>query len=1541
MNRLLTHLTKWWLPLVALGAATAVVVAAGTSPSAGDISPLETMVRGQTTWLAGGPVSLRVIVSNHQTGRPLTGSVGIWITPTDQQAIGARRLFGGRLARGTVDAKFTAPNVSPGRYELSLQVTTPVGKDTVTRFVQLTRQTQILLTTDKPLYQPGQTIHLRTLALQRPSLLPAAAEQITLEVEDAKGNKVFKQTGVTSKFGLSFADFTLADEVNFGRYTVRAVMEDGRAERTVEVKRYVLPKFKVALTTDRSYYLPGDRLTGKVQCDYFFGKPTSGAEVLITLSSFDIGFKEFAEIKGKTDDTGLFRFEADLPAYFVGQPLEQGNAFVKLDVEVTDKAEHTEKITSTVPVAKDPIIITVVPEAGEIKPNLENSLYVVVATPDGDPVRGAAVRVVPPVGIASSAPRPRVGKTDEAGIFLAQVEPLGPSHLLPEGQAQFRVEVRDPAGRTLVQQVGLSAGQGEQALVLRADRALAKVGESVEFTVISTKQKGTTYVDVIRDNQTILTRAVDLEGGRSQFALPLTHDLQGTLEVHAYQILPDENIIRDTRRIYAAPADDLVVEVRPDQETYRPGGQANLKFSVRDAAGKPTLAALGVTIVDESVFALQEMQPGLERVYFSLEKELLKPRYEIHGFTPEGIITGRLPFETPKPAEEEAARQRAAAVLFAASQPRDPYTLTVNTYDERLEKAREEWVKELARAAERIDRALNSYYQRHRVFLSADEDIATLVDAGLLRKRDLRDRWGHPYRVRWRNASSRLDSAGPDGKWGTRDDLLAISEWLLRGPRHLGGAAGARGGGMAGMADLAIEAQLAEALPRAAMAKEVAAAAEAPAAAQPQVRLRQFFPETMYVNPALITDEQGRAEVTVEMADSITTWRLQALASSQKGQLGSATKGLRVFQDFFIDIDLPVALTQNDEISIPIAIYNYLPRPQTIKLSLEKLPWFDLVGDGGTGASPVSVEKSLEIGASDIRAVYYRIRAKKIGMNALTVHAQGTTLSDAIRRQIEVLPDGEERRDTWNDRLEGTVTRAVTIPQEAIDEASTILVKIYPGLFSQAVEGLDSLLRMPFGCFEQTSSVTYPNVLVLDYLKSTKQAKPEVQMKAEQYINVGYQRLVTFEVKGGGFSWFGEPPAHKVLTAYGLLEFRDMSRVHEVDENVIARTQNWLAGLQDKDGTWEPDKGGIAEGIINRQTDTLRVTAYIAWALAESGYKGEALDRAFAYLDSHWGEAKDPYALAVIANAYLSGKPDSGTVGDVLAALAKLAVVEDKVAYWKSQAPTFTSAQNGSADLETTALAAYALVKSGRHVDLANKAITYLIRAKDSFGTWQTTQATVWALKTLLLSLQRAAQEVDATVTVEVNDKQAASFQLTQENYEVVRQVDARELVHEGKNEVRITLKGKGSALYQVVAKYYLPWEMVKPPAQELLDIDVEYDRTTLAANDTVTARVRVVNNDPRDCNMVVIDLGLPPGFEVLADDLAKLVQQKTIQKFTLAARQIIVYLDRLASRKPLEFSYRLRAKFPIKAVTPASQVYRYYNPEIKATAEPVQLEVL
>nr|NIO72068.1 hypothetical protein [Anaerolineae bacterium] len=241
-----------------------------------------------------------------------------------------------------------------------------------------------------------------------------------------------------------------------------------------------------------------------------------------------------------------------------------------------------------------------------------------------------------------------------------------------------------------------------------------------------------------------------------------------------------------------------------------------------------------------------------------------------------------------------------------------------------------------------------------------------------------------------------------------------------------------------------------------AVAEEVVKEKEAGVGAEQKEmpRLRQYFPEALYWNPEAVTDENGHLTLEIPMADSITTWRLTALASAQEGQLGSATAGIRVFQDFFVDIDLPVYFTQGDEVSVPIAVYNYLPQAQTVQLTLTQEDWFELLDEA---------EKELFIESDDVEVVYFRIRVVQFGTHSLTMTALGEHMSDAIRRSITVYPDGKQLEATFSDRLEEPVEKTVTIPAEAINGTAKITCKIYPGVLSQVVEGLEKLLRLPHG----------------------------------------------------------------------------------------------------------------------------------------------------------------------------------------------------------------------------------------------------------------------------------------------------------------------------------------------------------------------------------------------------------------------------------------------------------------------------------------------
>jgi uncharacterized protein YfaS (alpha-2-macroglobulin family) len=236
--------------------------------------------------------------------------------------------------------------------------------------------------------------------------------------------------------------------------------------------------------------------------------------------------------------------------------------------------------------------------------------------------------------------------------------------------------------------------------------------------------------------------------------------------------------------------------------------------------------------------------------------------------------------------------------------------------------------------------------------------------------------------------------------------------------------------------------------------KEEEAKAPGLAAAQEPPRLRQYFPETLYWNPEAITDESGRLALDVPMADSITTWRLSAQASTKQGELGGLTTGLRVFQDFFIDLDLPVALTQNDEIAVPVSVFNYLAQEQSVRLELTPEDWFELLD---------TPSKEVTIQSNDVGVVYFRIKARNFGRHKLTVTAWGQRMSDAIAKEVRVVPDGKEIRRTHSNWLEDGTKGVVRIPATAIPGTAKVMVKVYPGLLSQVVEGLDGLLRMPFG----------------------------------------------------------------------------------------------------------------------------------------------------------------------------------------------------------------------------------------------------------------------------------------------------------------------------------------------------------------------------------------------------------------------------------------------------------------------------------------------
>jgi hypothetical protein len=675
------------------------------------------------------------------------------------------------------------------------------------------------------------------------------------------------------------------------------------------------------------------------------------------------------------------------------------------------------------------------------------------------------------------------------------------------------------------------------------------VGETMQLVALSPVDFGSIYLDIVKAGQTLSTRSGLVEGGKAEFAVDLSPDLYGTLELHAYKVLLDGTIVRDTRLVVVDEANEVGIAVTPDQDSYLPGEMATLDFHTTDAqdpeAGVQT--ALGLAIVDESVFALQRQDPGFAKLYFMLEQELMEPFYQVKGFEMPAAV----------PVDEEPIREAQDQAVKAtwADVPVLAISNLSNSREEKLDAIRTGqregfdrigtlsalgltlippvmfagvviafWQAGiLKRALVRLLAALGVLTVTGGVlacglvvvatsfFFIGEEWVLVLLGGALglsllaftvyaWARGDPLARFLAQLSLVWIGLVALLVLSAQQG--GEPSEWLAITAflayllipgaYLLFGQgrwiqaRRLFGKLGTGMGALSAVPTLVLMALMvlliagcsgAMESPLGVLSDEVGdvggfasrqAGADWKEAGEPEAlnevgheavgaerpRLRQYFPETLYWAPEVLTDEGGHVSVEIPMADSITKWRLTALASTQDGRLGSTTRGVRVFQDFFADVDLPVSLTQDDEISIPVGVFNYLPEAQQVRVEVEEEDWFELTGPG---------ERTLTIASNDIEVVYFPIRVLKFGQQGFQVTAWGEKMSDAIRRTVNVVPNGKAIHHTESDWLRESKRVPVTVPGTAVQGATAVEVKIYPGAMAQAVEGLEKILRLPHG----------------------------------------------------------------------------------------------------------------------------------------------------------------------------------------------------------------------------------------------------------------------------------------------------------------------------------------------------------------------------------------------------------------------------------------------------------------------------------------------
>ena len=694
-------------------------------------------------------------------------------------------------------------------------------------------------------------------------------------------------------------------------------------------------------------------------------------------------------------------------------------------------------------------------------------------------------------------------------------------------------------------------------------------------------------------------------------------------------------------------------------------------------------------------------------------------------------------------------------------------------------------------------------------------------------------------------------------------------------------------------------------------------------------RVREYFPETLFWSPDIITDRNGAASLKFKLADSLTTWKLYAVASNEAGEINLIEKEIKTFQPFFAELDPPRILTEGDEIALPVPVRNYTNKRRKVAVSMAKNDW---------SRSLNGAAQNLEVAANDSENAIFSFRAVapvENGRQKVTALAKGD--GDAIEKFVSVKPNGRETVETASKFFRGAANFDVDFPAESFPATRKTQIKIYPNMFAHVAESIEGLLQRPHGCGEQTTSSTYPNLMILKIEKETsKVIDPNVKAQAQIYLREGYERLLNYQTPSGGFSYWGKTDAPNVaLTVYVLRFLNDAENYVAVDEKVTANAREWLLKQQEADGSWKTS-----------YVDTNASTAYVANSLARQIGANDTetkahLNQAFEFLKKRLPEIKDAFALASFALAAArTGEAESGKIA--AEKLNSLAQTEKGNRFWTTASTPFHG-WGETAKIETTALAVQALLRMNearKYETPIAEGLAFLLKSKDKYGVWYSTQTTVNVLDALIATeIFSVADKGNAAGKTEifVNGIKAGEFSSTANTLANPLIFDVSELTTELTNRVEIKNAGGSSFTQaQIVSVYYLPWRN-SPADSRYFDLKVNYDRLTAKIGEEITCAVSIARRDHR-YGMVLAEIGIPPGADIDRNSLETAKANGDFSRYDILPDKILVYF--WSQTAPTKFKFKFKPRYGINAQTAPSIVYDYYNSEAQATAAPLKFTV-
>lgn len=1360
------------------------------------------------------------------------------------------------------------------------------------------------ISTNKSIYKPGETMFMRAVVLHHTTRKPLAKDQqstVAIEIKGPKGD-VVAGGQITTENSVAGFSWNVPEEQAGGEYTIHVMHPHAGhapAERKFDIRNYQPPRLKTQIKFVRDGYGPGDEVVATLETKRAEGGIPTDAKVGIVarLDGEEIYRGASAvNAQGKT----IARFE--LPT-----AISRGEGTLALTIEDGGVVETASK---TIPILLQTVDLTMYPEGGELVAGLSNRVYFEAFTPVGKPA-DLAGDVIDSTGKV-------VAK------FRSEHEGRGRFEFTPELNEAYTLKITEPSG--IDSQYPLPKST-EAGVVIQSKKNIFAADEAVGVTLGVVPAEAAVRVAVFQ--REIELAANKLKGGKSSRSVEFTvpKSVSGVLRVTAFNA---EGKPVAERLVYRQPADVVNVEIIPDAKQYTPGGKASLKIKTTNAQGEPVAAVIGVTATDDSVLEMvekREQAPRLPVMVF-LEPEV-KDLADAHVYLD---------------SSNELAPMATDLLLGTQGWRRFALVDLASFLREYGDQARRASAMRIAYASKREMLTLDALVREKQipVFEAPDNKrfgVAVQQNAFAIPKNQKQGQGHGPKEGQLEAKQANGEAEGGDGQQepGAKEGKA----------EEAGDARQPAGKPLPANEPFPAEArpqdrqELREALEQGEAKADADKffADEAPRRSRQDfvvVRLyshhvrkerqpneRTDFTETLFWSAALETNDKGEATVEFGLNDAVTTFRISADAFSAAGAVGAGSKVIDSVEPFYVEPKLPIEVTAGDTIRMPIALVNATGTDlgeTNWQLTLDKL------------LSAKSTKGSLELVAGDRVRELLEIKAQPgNGVAEITLEAHAGSFSDRVTRSINVRPQGFPVEIGSGGLLEpdSLARHEVNIPADIVPGSFSGKIVVYPTPLASMNEALARLIREPNGCFEQTSSSTYPLVMAQQYFKSHQGVDPALISRSEEMLAKGYDRLIGFESKNGGYEWFGGPQGHDALTAYGLMEFTDMAKVRAVDPNMLDRTAKWLLAQRDGKGGYERKTQTLHTWI----TDPECAGPYNTWGLLQSGVQGDLSTEA-AYARQVGEKTENTYAIALAACVV-------GLAGDKEGEnhlLDKLAGKQTEDGSLKGATTSVVGSGGDALKIEATSLAVLAWLNNPSYASNVEKSIKYLAENCKA-GRFGSTQSTILALKAIVAyDASRAKPKAPGSVQLVVDGEDFGDPVAFTQDTQGAIELPTLASLQPGDHSIAIRMSDGSRMPYSIALDYH----RTLPDSSEecAVHLDVKLSDESVTEGDVVETQVAVANRTGKAIPNPVAIIGLPGSLQPRHDQLKELVKAEKISAYEVRGREVVLYWRALAAEERVDLPISAIAAIPGEYAGPASRAYLYYTDEHKIWKPALKLSV-